>query len=225
MRPDVARYSRVAARFWSDERVVEWSDETKLCALYIMTCRHRTLEGIYVLPPSYAAADLRWPIAKTSRALRRLITNGFVRFDWTHSVVLIRNALVYQAPESANVILGAIRRILDLPRTALIKEFMKLAQLHLYRKGAPALGQAFYVQLEQALERQCERQSQRPIERPSTQASEPTSELLTSDLNLDRNRNQNLNLESSAPRQTSTNGNGSQRIKELGMRVGSRNRA
>ena len=150
-RPDVPRYFRIAARFWSDEKSAGWSDETKLAALYVLTCRHRHLEGIFVLPICYMAADLRWSVKRVRRALVNLENAGFLKVDAGSNLILIRNALRYQFPENPNMIEGCLRRILELPKTGLLQEFQGLVREHCYRKGVSSVAQSFHQLLEERL--------------------------------------------------------------------------
>ena len=178
-RPDVPRYYRISTRFWDDEKSRVWPRDVKLLALYLLTCRHRTLEGIFFLPLSYVREDLAWNSKKLSKMMAVLTANQFLRYDPETRVMLIRNALRYQAPESQNVVTGAIRRIRDLPKSPLLEEFLGLAKLHCSRQGASEYACKFYDELERALGRSLEQPSPRALE------------LLTSDLN----HNHNLNLQ------------------------------
>lgn len=153
-RPDVPRYSRISTRFWIDERSACWSDNIKLSSLYFMTCAHRTLEGIFLLPLPYASADLRWTPKKVSKAIAFLTEESFLRFDSKTNTMLIRNALRYQAPENENQAKSCLRRIANLPKTDLLLEFLLLAKQHCYRKGASPYAQTFYQLLEQQLTQQ-----------------------------------------------------------------------
>ncbi len=150
-RPDVSRYSRVSTRFWTDEKSSEWNDRVKLAALYVMTCPHRSLEGIFKLPPQYACADLHWNLKTWKSACSILQESGFLKWDSRTNVILIINALRYQAPENPNQAAAALRRIKDLPDTLLLKEFCALALDHCYRKGTGPAAQAFAQQLQEQL--------------------------------------------------------------------------
>jgi hypothetical protein len=150
-RADVSRYSRVSTRFWTDEKSSEWNDRVKLAALYVMTCSHRSLEGIFKLPPQYACADLHWTLKTWKSACTVLQESGFLKWDSRTNVILIVNALRYQAPENPNQTSAALRRINDLPDTQLLQVFCALAMDHCYRKGATPAAQAFAQQLQQQL--------------------------------------------------------------------------
>lgn len=146
-KPFVPRYSRVASNFWTDKIYSTWTDQVKLASLYVTTCSHRHLEGIYTLPPEYACADLRWTSHSWKRALTVLETSNFVRWDPRTNILLIVDALRYQAPENDNQSDGAIRRIMDLPESPLIKEFCAIAWDHCNRKGASRAFKLFVEKL------------------------------------------------------------------------------
>ena len=143
-RPDVPRYYRVACHFWSDEKVATWPDSQKLFALYLLTTKHRTLEGFFVLPPQYIAADMGWPLRRVKDMLLKLEADGFIRFDEKTSLLLVRNALKYQQPDSKNVQKAVIARVRNLPEIpALMNEFLVLARSHCLRSGLSPFAQAF----------------------------------------------------------------------------------
>ena len=150
-RPVVARYSRISARFWTDEKSSSWPDRVKLAALYVLTCPHRHLEGIFKLPPQYACADLHWNLKTWKAALSNLEEYGFLKWDSQTSVVMVINALRYQAPENPNQASAALLRIKELPDTPLLKDFCALALDHCYRKGATAAAQSFAQLLKEQL--------------------------------------------------------------------------
>jgi hypothetical protein len=149
-RPDVPRYFRVACHFWPDEKVITWSDSLKLLALYLLTTKHRTLEGFFVLPPQYIAADIGWPLRRVKDMLAKFEEDGFIRFDEKTNLVLLRNALKYQQPDSKNVQKAVIARIRNLPdNQELLTEFLSLARLHCLRSGLSPYAQGLPALLEQ----------------------------------------------------------------------------
>ncbi len=165
-RADVPRYSRVPQRFWNDEKVRKWPDSVTNLALYLMTCAHHWLEGIFVLPPNYVVADRLWTLKKVKRAIAVLTKDGFLRYDPETNVMLLQNALEIQYPEGDHQIKGVMRRIRDLPKTQLLNEYLELARIRCCR-GAPDSATRFYAELERALGRPSERAFERPSERAS----------------------------------------------------------
>ena len=151
-RPIIDRYSRVPETFWL--HAVSWRDDMKLAALYFVTCRHKTVEGIFILPVEYVSADLKWTAKKVRKAIAFLVDAEFLCFDPMTNIMLIRNALKYQAPENDNQAKSCLRRIVSLPNTELVAQFLLLAKQHCYRTGASPFAQSFYQQLEQQLGKQ-----------------------------------------------------------------------
>lgn len=146
---DVPRYFRVACHFWVDEKSSKWPDGAKLLAVYLLTNRHRTMEGFYVIPPQYVAADMHWPLRRVRKMLEFLESENFIRFDWERNLLLIMNALRYQQPDSRNVTVGVISRIRTLPDSPkLFQEFCRLARRHCSRRGLSPFAMAFPDMLE-----------------------------------------------------------------------------
>lgn len=119
-------YHRIGSRIWHER----WDDDTMLVALYLLTNEHRTSEGIYRLPLEYGATDRRWPMKRFSRAFDVLVAENFVEYDPDAQVVLIVNALKWQQPGNPNQKKGAMRKLLALPRTPLLKRFEELTLIH-----------------------------------------------------------------------------------------------
>lgn len=162
-RTDTPRYYRVCPRFWKDERVLSWSDDQKLLALHILTSPHRNPEGIFNLPLSYIAADMKWTRSKVQKAIDRLIADGFILFDHKTELMLIRNALKYQVPENPNQAESVMRRVKELPSSPLLQEFLELANQHCYRKGAGSAAQAFCVRLAEVLAQRLPQELSEPL--------------------------------------------------------------
>lgn len=133
-------YKRVSPRFWPEAQAGSWSDDMKMLALYLLTCEHRTTEGLYRLPVEYMAADLSgadslgsdlaaaWNPERVRAALARLADDGFVRYDHAARVVFLPRALAYQAPENPNQRRAAIRSLRALPETPLLTAFLEAAR-------------------------------------------------------------------------------------------------
>ena len=133
----MARYYPVSPLFWSDQKVQRWQDQTVLLALYLLTCDHRNLEGLYRLPYAYIQADLEWPEAEVREHMAQLIDSGFIYYDEAARVVFLPKALRYHQPKSKNQLQGAINELQQVPETTLWQGFIDAA-----REFAPALYQA-----------------------------------------------------------------------------------
>jgi hypothetical protein len=176
-RPDVPPYFRTSPRLWGDERVREWSDDTKLLWLYLLTSPHRTIESLFPLPVHYIVADLKWTARKVTQHLSILTENRCIAVDSSTDLILIRNALKYQFPENPNQIKGAIRRIKDLPNSLLLQEFQVLVRKYCYRKGVSAEVQGFPEQLDQVLMERLKQPLTKPLTLSPSQAQAQTTTL------------------------------------------------
>lgn len=131
-------YYRVGPAIWDEA----WADDTRYVAFYLLTCRHRTTEGLFRLPLEYAVADLDWPADRVRAAFEQLVDCGFIAYDAAARVCLIVKALEWQAPENPNQVKAAMKLIDALPATALLDSFIRLAEQSCERL-AQALAERF----------------------------------------------------------------------------------
>lgn len=134
-----ARYYRLSPKFWSDPMVLRWDDDTRLLALYLLTCPHRTTEGLFRLPRMYAMADLGWTSERFAKGFDRLRGDGFIEWDPDAEVVLIVKALQWQSPDNPNQVKSAVRALAMVPETPLKGRFVRLAERYCERlvEGLP----------------------------------------------------------------------------------------
>lgn len=161
----MAKYQRFFARFWQDAERRGWPDHQKLLGAYLLTCPHRTSEGLFWLPHGYTAQDLGWSIERVSEGYSALIEVGFCAYDDTSETVLLVKALKYDAPAGSKQIAGAINRLADVPPTPLF------AQL---RDAAATYSPDFCKALDTALERGILHYHQGPTDTPPKGYRNPT---------------------------------------------------
>lgn len=125
----MARYYPVSPLYWSDSKVQGWPTETRLLALYLLTCEHRNLEGLYRLPFAYVEADLGWSEEAVVGGMADLIEAGFVDFDREAQVVFLPKALKYHNPRSSRQIQGAVNVLQEVPETSLWPRFVEAARV------------------------------------------------------------------------------------------------
>jgi len=113
-------------------------------ALYLLTCEHRTTEGLYRLPREYMAADLPdgWTLARVTASLAQLVSQGFVQYDDKARVVFLPKAMKYQRPDNGNQQTAAIRNLENLPPTMLSDGFFEAAATYC-ESFSQALSKAF----------------------------------------------------------------------------------
>lgn len=116
-------YTKTKDSIWIEMGDRGLSDKAKLLLLYLTTCSHRNVIGLYRLPYAYAAADLGWNTETVSKGFEELLSKGFVWYDDQLKMVLLRDFLEHNPLENPNVIKSANKLIGELPDTALLREF------------------------------------------------------------------------------------------------------
>lgn len=130
----MASYYPISPLFWKDEKVRDWlvagEDRTVTLALYLLTCGHRNLEGLYWLPYPYIGVDLAWEADAVGERMAHLLDGKFIEYDTKAEVVFVRNALKYQQPKSPPQIKGAISSLQRVPATPLLHSLLTVADTH-----------------------------------------------------------------------------------------------
>jgi hypothetical protein len=116
------RYTRIKSKFWNDEKVVTWCDDTKLLALYLVSSPHSNMIGCYYLPLGYVCEDLGWDIDRLRSSLQNLIINVFIKYDEIAKVVYLPTYLMHNPIENENQAKSAAKQVAELPKTQLIQD-------------------------------------------------------------------------------------------------------
>lgn len=125
----MARYYPVSPLFWSDKKVVKWDEHHRYLALYLLTCEHRNLEGLYRLPLAYIQADLGWSFEDVEQRINDLVADDFIQYDHGAHVIFLPKALKYHTPKAPKQIQGAINVLQQVPDTDLWGPFMAAAEV------------------------------------------------------------------------------------------------
>jgi len=89
----------VTPKIWAHARAEGWSDEAKVLALYLLTCRHRSgaCDEAYQLPED-AAADLGWSQERLAKVAGHLEAAGLITYEPHSGAVTLTGLLQYQLP-------------------------------------------------------------------------------------------------------------------------------
>jgi hypothetical protein len=100
----VRDYGKVHSTFWSSQTIAALSDDGKLLALYLMTCGHGTIAGVFRLPDGYISEDLgaTWTAERLGGAFTDLEKNEFAKRCPTSKWVWIIKHLDWNRPENPN---------------------------------------------------------------------------------------------------------------------------
>ncbi len=152
-------YSRVSGRFWIDTK--SWGERHQRVALYLLTNRNRTMEGLYYLPLGYLAEDLGITAGEAHDAVRFIETQGLASYDHDAQVVFLRKALKHGAPATARHVQGAISRLRDVRSSCHWDEFVMACECH-----ASALAEA--IRMEWGMPFESSSSSSSSTSKPST---------------------------------------------------------
>lgn len=144
-------FTKIEDIFWKDEKIRPASDDAKLIMLYLLTSPHRNILGLYFLPLHYIVGDLNWDIERVSEGLHELFLMGLVIYDKTSAVILIKNFLKYNPLENENQVKSAIKKLDEVPKCCLLKEFetvLKRLGRPLYKPIIERLGKQVEVKVE-----------------------------------------------------------------------------
>lgn len=122
------RYSRIKSRFWNDEKVITWDDDTKLLSLYLMSSPHHNILGCYYLPMGYICEDLGWEVKRLRKPFHVLLNDGFIKYDEQTKVVLVINYLKNNPIENENQAKAAAKQVIELPKTELLQDVKRFVE-------------------------------------------------------------------------------------------------
>lgn len=98
------KYRRIHLTFWTDLKVRQLKPLDKLVFLYLVTCPHSHLSGIYHLPILYACHETGLDGREVGEAFDRLKEAGLVQYNEKHEVVWVVNMLKYQVISYSTVV-------------------------------------------------------------------------------------------------------------------------
>jgi hypothetical protein len=108
-------YGRVYGTFWSSKTTASMTDDGKLLSLYLMTCTHNTIAGVFRLPDGYVTEDTGWDSERVAQVFAELFRKGFaVRCEVT-KWVWVHKHLEWNKPENPNQRKAAAKVALSVP--------------------------------------------------------------------------------------------------------------
>lgn len=120
-------YGKVHSTFWSSPTIAPLGDDAKLLALYLLTCQHSTIAGVFRMPDGYASEDLEWTQSRVAKGFAELLANGFANRCETTKWVWITKHLKWNAPDNPNQRKAAAKVAATVPDECAWKpEFMRV---------------------------------------------------------------------------------------------------
>ena len=95
-------YGKVHTSFWTSENIRSLSEDGRTLAMYLLTCEHGTIAGVFRLPDGYVSDDLQWSFERVSKGFAELKTNGFATRCERTKWVFVHKYLEWNRPENPN---------------------------------------------------------------------------------------------------------------------------
>jgi hypothetical protein len=119
-------YGKVHTSFWTSDTTRSMTEDGRALSLYLLTCPHTTMTGVFRLPDGYVCEDIQWGNERVAKGFIELLQKGFANRCETTKWVWIFKHLEWNAPENPNQKKNAIKIALSVPDECSWKqEFMR----------------------------------------------------------------------------------------------------
>lgn len=95
-------YGKVHTSFWSSDTLTGLTDDAKFLALYLLTCAHGNMAGVFRVPLSYAAEDTGWELERLRNGFQTLSDAGWLRRCDKSGWVWVTKWLKWNKPDNPN---------------------------------------------------------------------------------------------------------------------------
>ncbi|WP_291594951.1 hypothetical protein [Comamonas sp.] len=108
-------YGKVHTAFWSSSSIGELSEDARMLALYLLTCPHGTIAGVFRIPDGYACEDLKWSSERVAEGFAELFRKGFANRCETTKWVWVVKHFDWNPLENPNQRKSAVKVTLQIP--------------------------------------------------------------------------------------------------------------
>lgn len=112
-------YSKVSPAFWTGDtgrKLKNLGPHCQILALYLITCHHATMLGLYYLPAAYISADTGIPLEGAMEGLKRLSEVGFCFYDAPSEWVFVSEMARFQVLQDGEPLKAGDNRIAGINR-------------------------------------------------------------------------------------------------------------
>jgi len=133
------RYQQVCTSIWDDDKFRAMDDDTRQVFLYLLTCKHSNLTGLFIMPLAYMANDIGWkPLARglerAVQGLDNLRKLGRIDYDDATETVLMVNHLKHRPLDCENRVSGALAALGEIPQSRLFSRLLEIIEKNEDRK-------------------------------------------------------------------------------------------
>lgn len=121
-------YGKVYSRIWESTDFRALSEDGRTLALYLLTCQHGTIAGVFRVPDGYACEDLQWTAERVSEGFANLHAKGFATRCEASKWVWVTKFLEWNPPENPNQRKAAAKVVQSIPDGCAWKpDFMRVS--------------------------------------------------------------------------------------------------
>ncbi|MBM6919207.1 hypothetical protein [Intestinimonas butyriciproducens] len=119
-------YTKIDQGLWRQMKQKGLSETGRLLYLYLFSCPHRNMLGLYSLPQAYCCADLGMEPQRVEEGFRELEEAGLLAYDQEEEMVLLTDFLRTNPLDNVNVQKKACTIFQDLPQSPLFSLLVDL---------------------------------------------------------------------------------------------------
>jgi hypothetical protein len=118
------RYQRIFTQIWNDEKFTSMSPGAQRLFLYLLTCPHSNLIGLYILKNGYIMEDLDLSPQSLKTQMQEIVDHGIIQRCSTNFIVFIPNYLKFNPLTNPNQVTSAIGIVESMPKSVIIRDFV-----------------------------------------------------------------------------------------------------
>lgn len=108
-------FGKIDSQFWTDKDLRSISQNARYLALYLPSCPHGDMLGVFKLPFVYAIADLQWEEAQLLEPLQELADIEYLTFNEEHEFVCLNEFQQSTPPTNSNQVAARVKLLEKLP--------------------------------------------------------------------------------------------------------------
>ena len=122
-------FTKIDGLLWNDAKFNKLSNESRFMFMYLVTCPHRNMIGLYSLPKIYIQYSMHLSEDAIDKSLKELKDNGFATYDDEAETVLVNNFIKHNPLDNPNMVKGAVKSIRTIPKTQLIFKLIDILKV------------------------------------------------------------------------------------------------
>jgi hypothetical protein len=124
-------YVKINRKIWHTQQVRSLSRNARELYMYLITCPHGNMLGLFVLRPGYVLDDLQLGPDRVNfvSPLQEILNTGLFKYDEKTEILLDMNHIIKHPPINNNTVKAAVKIINSLPKTILFQDLKLMINL------------------------------------------------------------------------------------------------